>query len=86
MKMEVVVERVHSAKEYLQYWTTAMADVHWFRRRRLFDYNCDEMVEEIAGEFGKPGSIHLVARLALSGDGSQLFLWNTEVAGQEKPL
>jgi ribosomal protein S18 acetylase RimI-like enzyme len=60
--MKIIVERVHSAEEYLQYWTTAMANVHWFKKRRLFDYNRDEMVEEIAEEFGKPGSVYLVAK------------------------
>lgn len=61
-KMRVIVERVHSAKEYLEYWAKVIADVHWFKKRRLFDYNRDEMTEEIAREFGKPRSIYLVAR------------------------
>lgn len=60
--MKVIVEKADSVEEYLKYWTKAMADVHWFKKRGLFDYNRDEMVEEIAGEFGQPGSIHLVAK------------------------
>ena len=60
--MKMIVEKVDSVKEYLEYWTSVMADVHWFEKRGLFDYNRDEMVEEIAGEFGQPGSIHLVAK------------------------
>jgi len=60
--MKMIVEKVDSVKEYLEYWTRAMADVHWFEKRGLFDYNRDEMVEEIAGEFGQSRSIHLVAK------------------------
>ena len=60
--MKMIVEKVDSVKEYLEYWTRAMADVHWFEKRGLFDYNRDEMVEEIPGEFGQSGSIHLVAK------------------------
>lgn len=60
--MKIIVERVHSAKEYLEYWTKAMADVHWFKKRRLFDYSRDEIAEEIAEEFEKCGSIYLVAK------------------------
>lgn len=60
--MKIVVERVHSAKRYLEYWTKAMANVHWFKKRRPFDYNRDEMIEEIEGEFEKPESVHFVAK------------------------
>jgi len=60
--MKVTVERVYSVEQYLRYWTKSMADVHWFKNPRLFDYNRDEETEEIVREFGKPGSIYLVAK------------------------
>lgn len=60
--MEIVVERVDSAKDYLQYWTKAMADVHWFKEQRLFDYDRKDMMEEITKDFDKPQSLHLVAK------------------------
>lgn len=60
--MKVIVEKAHSPKEYLEYWTRAMADVHWFKKRGFFDYNRDEMIEEITREFGKPRCIYLVAK------------------------
>ena len=62
------MERAHSAKEYLEYWKSAMADIHWFKKRRLFDYNRDEMIEDVTREFGSPGSIGLVARSQESGE------------------
>lgn len=62
------MERVHSVEEYLEYWTQSMVDVHWFEKQRLFDYNRDEMLEEIAEEFGKSGSIHLVAKSQDTGE------------------
>jgi len=60
--MKIVVQRVHSPDVYLRYWTRAMADVHWFKKRRLFDYAREEMFEQIAEEFEKPESVHFVAK------------------------
>ena len=60
--MKIVVEKLDFAKDYLHYWTKAMADVHWFKEPRLFDYNRNDMIEEIMKNFAKSQSIHLVAK------------------------
>lgn len=56
------IKQVQSVKKFLEYWTQAMADTHWFRESILFHYTRDEMIEEIIKEFDAPSNLHLVAK------------------------
>ncbi len=60
--MRILVDRAESLEEYLQSWMKNMEDVHWFKERRLFDYDQDEMRESISREFDKPETLHFLAR------------------------
>jgi len=61
--MEIVVEEAKSKDGYINAWIKGMQDLHWFKERRLFDYNRDEMIEELSKDFGKPDGVFLVAML-----------------------
>jgi len=66
--MKIIVEMANSANEYMQQWTKAMVDAHWFHNPSLFYYNREEMAEEIVREFHKPECIHLLAKSADSNE------------------
>jgi ribosomal protein S18 acetylase RimI-like enzyme len=60
--MALIVEEAKSKEDYIKAWTECMEDVYWFKEQRLFDYNRDEMVQEISRDFNKSKSVFLVAK------------------------
>lgn len=66
--MKTNIEIADSLDEYLLHWTKCIADVHWFDNPSPFDYNREEMAEEIAKEFNQPECIHLVAKSERSNE------------------
>jgi len=63
-KMAIRVEKSESKDEYISAWIKGIQHLHWFKERRPFDYNRDEMIEELSKDFGKPDVVFLVATLA----------------------
>lgn len=61
--MAIIVEEAKSKEDYIRAWIEGMRHLHWFKECRLFDYNRDEMMEELSRDFGKPGGVFLVAML-----------------------
>ncbi len=59
--MEVAVKEARSFREYIEPWKRAMQTTAWFRERRLFDYNSEEIMEDIKHAFQESRGIFLVA-------------------------
>jgi len=57
----MIIEEAKSKEVYIRAWIEGMRPLHWFKEPRLFDYNSDEMMEELQREFGKLGSVFLKA-------------------------
>jgi ribosomal protein S18 acetylase RimI-like enzyme len=66
--MKFTIKIADSLSEYLQHWTKAMADMHWFNASNPFGYVREEMTEEIAKEFNQPENIHLLAKSEAFGE------------------
>jgi len=57
----MMIEEAKSKEVYIKAWIEGMRHLHWFNEPKLFDYNTNEMMEELQRNFGKPGSVFLKA-------------------------
>ena len=88
----MIIEKAKSKEVYIRTWIEGMRHLHWFNEPRFFDYNPDEIMEELQREFGKPGSVFLkavtgrskktigVLRIRLKGEGDVLRRWEPAVS------
>jgi len=60
--MSILVQEAESLEEYLRTWKKGMRTVPWFRQRRLFDYNPEEIEEDITKAFQKRANLFLIAK------------------------
>ena len=51
--MSISVREAESVEEYLHSWKKVMQHTPWFRERRLFDYNPDEIIEDVKQASGE---------------------------------
>lgn len=62
--MTITVKKAKSKKDYIRAWKEGMRHLHWFKESTLFNYNRDEMMQEIFGDFGETESAFFMAKLA----------------------
>ena len=48
---------------YKSIWEKCMQDYYWYKKVRVFDFNREEELDEMAADFGKPGRVFLEAHL-----------------------
>lgn len=94
--MAIIVEEAKSKEDYAKAWIKGMRHLHWFKERRLFDYNRNEEMEELSRNFGKPGHVFLratqegtdedigVLGIKLQGDVGVLRRWEPAVLLKER--
>jgi len=59
--MSISIRESESIDEHLQSWKIAMQNMPWFREHRLFDYDPDEIIEDIKQAYHDPNNLFLVA-------------------------
>ncbi len=57
----MIIKESKSKELYISAWIEGMRHLHWFKEPKVFDYNSDEMMEELQRNFGKPENIFLQA-------------------------
>jgi len=91
------VSEAKSPAEYLQTWKKAIQTAPWFRQRRLFDYDPEEIKEDIKQAFQKHANFFLIAKqkenkeeavgvlgVTVANNVATLGRWEPAVTSQQK--
>jgi len=61
MNDKFIVKIADDVGLYTEVWSNAMKHLYWYKENPIFDFNRDEELDEIRGNFGAPNHLFLIA-------------------------